>query len=282
MQYSRAQVGKGVEAMTDKSGFQVPEHAPRHYQEQVQYFMAPFVDAMVAASVNPGDSVLDVACGTGFATRSAARVAGPSGRVVGSDVNPGMVAMARSVPWEVKPAISWTEASALDLPFADEEFDSVICQQGAQFFPDVSTGLEEMARVTRPGGCLAATIWAGIDHSPFFTTEFEMLVRFCGVDPEATTSTFVEGGREQIDGWFESAGLADATIGYLERNVSLPPVAAYVPEHLKALPWSAGFFKLSIEEREEAIGWLDDRLSGYRTDEGINVPFRSYLASAVV
>jgi SAM-dependent methyltransferase len=193
-----------------------------------------------------------------------------------------MISMARSVPWSNETTISWTEASALDLPFADEEFDSVICQQGAQFFPDVSAGLAEMARVTRPGGCLAATIWAGIDHSPFFTSEFEMLVRFCGVDPDATASTFVEGGREQINGWFESAGLAGSVIEHLERHVSLPPVAVYAPEHLKALPWSAGFFELSIEEREEAIGWLDDRLSDYRTDDGIVAPFSSYLASVSV
>jgi ubiquinone/menaquinone biosynthesis C-methylase UbiE len=268
--------------MSDESGFQVPEHAPRHYQEQVQYFMVPFVDAIVATSVSRGDAVLDVACGTGFATRSAARAVGPAGRVVGSDINAGMVAMARSVPWESEPDISWSEASALDLPFADDEFDAVICQQGAQFFPDVSAGLAEMARVTRPGGRVAATIWAGIDHSPFFTTEFEMLVRFCGTDPDALGGTFVEGGEGQIRDWFARAGLDEFSIEYLERDVSLPPVAEYVPEHLKALPWSGGFFELSTQERAEATAWMEDKLSDHRTDEGIEVPFRSYLATTTI
>jgi ubiquinone/menaquinone biosynthesis C-methylase UbiE len=268
--------------MNAESGFQVPESAPAHYQVQVAPFMAPFVDAMVTTSVRRGDAVLDVACGTGFATRAAARAVGPSGRVVGSDINAGMVAMARSVPWERESDISWREASALDLPFADGEFDAAICQQGAQFFPDVPAGLVEMARVTRPGGCLAATIWAGIDHSPFFATEFEMLVRFCNTDPDAFGGTFVEGGESQVGDWFTRAGLDEVAIEYLEREVSLPPIAEYVPEHLKALPWSGGFFELSTEERAEATSWMADKLSSYRTDEGIDVPFRSYLAAATI
>lgn len=268
--------------MNAESGFQVPESAPAHYQAQVASFMAPFVDAMVTASVRRGDAVLDVACGTGFATRSAARAVGPSGRVVGSDINAGMVAMAKSVPWESESDISWREASALDLPFADDEFDAVICQQGAQFFPDVPAGLGEMARVTRSGGCVAATIWAGIDHSPFFTTEFEMLVRFCDTDPDALGGTFVEGGEGQIRDWFARAGLNEFAIEYLEREVSLPPIAEYVPEHLKALPWSGGFFELSTEERVEATSWMEDKLSDYRRDDGIEVPFRSFLVTTTV
>jgi ubiquinone/menaquinone biosynthesis C-methylase UbiE len=267
--------------MSDESGFEISENAPLHYQAQVECFIAPFVDAMVATSVNQGDAVLDVACGTGFAARTAARAVGPSGRVVGSDINPGMVAMAKSVPWDDLPEIAWREASALDLPFVDDEFDTVICQQGAQFFPDVPSGLAEMARVTRPGGCVAATIWAGIDHSPFFKTEFEMLVRFCNTDLNASEGTFVEDGEGQIRDWFDSAGLDGVAVEHVQKNVSLPPVAEYVPEHLKALPWSGGFFELSGGERAEAIAWMDERLSNYRTKDGIEVPFASYLATTV-
>lgn len=268
--------------MSGASGFQVPDSAPAHYQDQVERFMAPFVEAMVTACVTEGDAVLDVACGTGFATRSAARIVGSGGRVVGSDINAGMVAMARSVPGELGTEISWYEASALDLPFADDEFDAVICQQGAQFFPDVPSGLVEMARVTRPGGILAATIWAGVEHSPFFTSEFEMLQRFCGVDPDAVGSTFPEGGEEEIGGWFQAAELVDITIALVHEDVLLPPVMEYVPEHLKALPWSAGFFELDPEAQTEALTWLDTRLAPYRTENGIELPFRSYLVTAVI
>ncbi len=268
--------------MGDASGFQVDEQAPFHYQAQVERFMRPFVDAMVAASVKRGDAVLDVACGTGFATRSAAIVAGPTGRVVGSDINAGMVEMARSVPPVAGSEVTWQEASALDLPFADDEFDAVTCQQGAQFFPDVPAGLAEMARVTRPGGYLAATMWAGVDHSPFFTTEFEMLVRFCGTEADALGSTFVSNGEVRISQWFDAAGLSGTTVELVEESVLLPPVVDYVPQHLKALPWSGAFFELPEDARAEAIAWMRERLSGYETDGGVEVPFQSYLATTVV
>ncbi len=102
--------------------------------------MSPFVEALVGPAVHDGDDVLDVACGTGFATRAAAHAAGPSGKITGSDLNPSMVAMARSIRGQTPTEIDWHEASALDLPFSDRSFDSVISQQGIQFFPEVEAG----------------------------------------------------------------------------------------------------------------------------------------------
>jgi ubiquinone/menaquinone biosynthesis C-methylase UbiE len=62
--------------MSDKSGFQVDDNAPRYYESHVERFMAPFVRALVASAVKPGDVVLDVACGTGFAARAASAATG--------------------------------------------------------------------------------------------------------------------------------------------------------------------------------------------------------------
>ncbi len=83
------------DAMDDRSGFQVDDAAPRHYQEEVRRIMDQFADALVSGSVNEGDAVLDVACGTGFAARAAASVVGGSGSVTGSDINSAML---RSTP----------------------------------------------------------------------------------------------------------------------------------------------------------------------------------------
>ena len=70
------------------SGFQVDEQGPKYYQDCVEPIMAPFVRALVKTAVRPGDAVLDVACGTGFATRAAAEATGSAGSVVGTDINP--------------------------------------------------------------------------------------------------------------------------------------------------------------------------------------------------
>ncbi|RLE15559.1 MAG: methyltransferase [Actinobacteria bacterium] len=244
--------------------------------------MQPFVDTVVAAAVRSGDAVVDVACGTGFATRAAAAATGHSGRAVGIDLNSAMVETARTVADPSDLEISWHEASALDLPFGNGEFDAVISQQGIQFFPDVAAGLREMTRVVRAGGQLAATVWAPLKDSPFFSAETQMLVDHCGVDSALSDAVFPAGGIAQVRGWFDEAGHQDADIELVEAVVSLPPVADYVPAHLKALPWSASFFSLDQGAQSVALTDMEARLSDYATGSGIDVPFRSYLVTATV
>ncbi len=269
----------GRRTVKNYSGFQISEQAPRYYESMVQLFMQPFVRAMVDAVVKKEDAVLDVACGTGFAARAASVATGSSGRVVGSDINPGMIAMAISVPHEEGCNISWKQASALELPFTDAEFDVVLCQQGIQFFPDSAAGLREMARVVKPGGRLAATVWAARDQSPYLDAVFGMLTQHCGSDPIANARAYANDGAEQIQNWFKTAGMGSVSIDLIEAVVPLPPIARYLPEHLKGLPpLSLGnYFDLSPERQHQLQQSIDERLDEYRTDQGVEVPFRSYL-----
>jgi hypothetical protein len=100
---------------------------------------------------------------------------------------------------------------------------------------------------------------------------------------EAMVATTVKGGDAVLDAACGTgfATRADARDLH-ERAVALPPIAEYVPEHLKALPWSAGFFELSSKEQALTIVWMEERLADYRTDDGIDVPFGSYLATAAI
>lgn len=136
-------------------GFDTPYggSAPENYE---RYFVpaigAPLAAALVdVAGPQPGEQVLDVACGTGIVTRLLAERVGPTGRVAGLDGNPGMLAVARSVEPPDAP-ISWHEGSAEKLPFSDDTFDIVTCQMGLQFFPDKIAALHEKRRVLTPVG----------------------------------------------------------------------------------------------------------------------------------
>jgi ubiquinone/menaquinone biosynthesis C-methylase UbiE len=127
--------------------------APENYE---RYFVPaigrPLAHALVdLAGVRPGQRVLDVACGTGIVASVAAERVGADGLVAGADLNPGMLAVARSTPASDAP-ISWHEAPADSLPFPDGAFDIVLCQLGLQFFPDRLGALREMRRVLAPSG----------------------------------------------------------------------------------------------------------------------------------
>ena len=267
--------------MTESSGFQVAASAPDYYENLVGRLMAPFVDGLVQAGVSPGQRVLDVACGTGFATRAASGAAEPNGQVVGSDINAAMLETAQRATPEGS-AITWELGSALDLPFPDHTFGSVISQQGVQFLPDVAKGLGEMARVAKPGGRLAVTVWAPIVDNPFFDAEFSMCVEACGLNRSELLQASPAGGDSQLRAWFEDAGITPKSVQLIEAMIELPPVSEYVPEHLKALPWAGTFFDLTDEEQEEALSSVDRALAEFKTERGLAVPFRSYLAVASV
>ena len=109
--------------------------------------------AVCALAVREGQAVLDVGSGTGAVTRSLARAVGPKGRVVGLDPSPGMLAEARRGDG---PGIGpeWVLGRAEALPFPNASFDAVTAQFSLRNMQDWRRGVEEMARVLRPGGRL--------------------------------------------------------------------------------------------------------------------------------
>src|SRR5215475_186057 len=109
-----------------------------------------FVPSLLAeADVAAGHRVLDVATGPGEAAAFALGQVGRSGLVVGADVAPSMLDVAVGRFAGQRFVSVATDGQAL--PFADEVFDSVICQLGLMFFPDPGRGLQEFRRVLRPG-----------------------------------------------------------------------------------------------------------------------------------
>ena len=137
--------------------FQVEGDAAADYQQ----FLVPAIferwAAMLigVADLQDGDRVLDLACGTGVVARTAATRVGPTGRVVGVDVNDAMLTVARGSGSE----IDYQSADATELPFADAAFDAVVCQQGLQFFPDRLGALHQVRRVLDRGGQATVAVW---------------------------------------------------------------------------------------------------------------------------
>ena len=109
------------------------------------------------ARLQPGERVLDVACGSGVLTRAALAAVGPHGKAVGCDVSEGMVAVARSV----SPGCDFrrTDAQAVGDVVSPESFDVVLCGLGLMYMPDPEACLAAMVACLRPGGRLAVSVW---------------------------------------------------------------------------------------------------------------------------
>jgi SAM-dependent methyltransferase len=267
--------------MTDQqsSGFQVGLGMPDHYDAYVAPLMKPFIAALVAAVVQPGQRVLDVACGTGFATRAASKAVGSSGSIAAVDINPAMIEKARSQqgPGDVE----WHVGSALDLPFEDGSFDAVICQQGLQFFPSPADGLAEMHRVLRPGGSLGATVWAPIHSSPYLAAQASMMSEHCGIAKGVLEQAIPPEGEALLHRWATEAGLPDAHVETLQFDIEFPPLQEHIVNHLRALPWSAPFFTLSPATQTAAVHTMADSLTSYiQPDGSAHIPTASLLLTA--
>src|SRR4051794_28432720 len=135
----------------ERAGWNAGRAAP--YHSAIGAVTARPVDALLdAAGVGPGVRVLDVATGPGYA---AARAAARGAEAVGVDFSGEMVALARSL----HPDVTFAEADAADLPFADGAFDAAIANFLMPHVTDLPAVVASLARVVRPGGRVALTTW---------------------------------------------------------------------------------------------------------------------------
>jgi demethylmenaquinone methyltransferase/2-methoxy-6-polyprenyl-1,4-benzoquinol methylase len=148
--------------------------------------------AAARAELGPGDSALDVCCGTGDLALELARRVTPDGHVVGCDFSEPMLDLAREKAAGREAAgVRFEWADALQLPYDSGRFDAVTVGFGVRNLADLDRGLREMARVLKPGGravILEITQPSRPPLSLFFSLWFDRVVPLLGAfssDPEA-------------------------------------------------------------------------------------------------
>ena len=118
------------------------------------------------AGLKPGQHVLDVACGPGIPSLMVAPLVGGDGAVVGIDLAPGMVELAKKKAEKAGLTnVTFREADAESLPFPDDSFDVVLCNHGLVHTTDRATALREMRRVLKRGGIVAISTWSTPERS---------------------------------------------------------------------------------------------------------------------
>lgn len=123
------------------------------------------------ARVRPGDRALDIASGTGRVAFALAPCVAPRGSVVSSDLVEEMVEAAARLGREAGfQHVTYRQADAEALPFADASFDVVTCLHGVMFFPEPEKALREMRRVLAPGGRASLLAWGPPDQNQFLMT----------------------------------------------------------------------------------------------------------------
>ncbi len=172
------------------------------------------------AGVRAGSTALDVGCGPGSLLTELVSRLGPAS-VIGADPSGTFVAAAR----ERHPGVTVVQGVAERLPFPESSFDLSLAQLVVHFMSDPVAGLTDMARVTRPGGTVAACVWDyGGDRGPL--GPFWPAART--IDAEVEDESNLPGTRSgHLGELFTSAGLVEIADGAITVARSWPDFDAW-------------------------------------------------------
>lgn len=133
------------------------------YQSEIDRRFVPVTEEVIKrAALTPGEKVLDIGTATGAVALIAAGSVAPHGQVVGIDVSPDMLKIARERAGPPAGAqVTFREGRAEDLPAEDAAFDVILASLSFMYVIDRRRAARELARVLRPGGRFVASVWAG-------------------------------------------------------------------------------------------------------------------------
>jgi ubiquinone/menaquinone biosynthesis C-methylase UbiE len=244
-----------------------PENYERFFVPAIGKPLA--LDLIAAARLEPGQRILDVACGTGVVTRLAAKQVGERGTVAGLDVNPGMLSVARAAtPENMK--IDWYETSAEAMPLPDRAFDVILCQMGLQFVPNMLEALAEMRRLLEPGGRVVLNL-PGPTPAPFSALA-DALARH--IKPECAGfvgMVFSLHDADELGKLMADAGFVDVLIHKATTTLRLPAPEDFLWQYIHSTPL-AGLVAQATEKQRAAL--RDDVVTRWRefaADGGLDV-----------
>ncbi len=250
----------------------------------VPTFFGPWASHLIqSADPRPGERVLDAACGTGIVARRARPCVGPTGTVIGLDLNPDMLTVARASAAREGVAVEWREGRVEQLPFPDGSFDLVLCQAGLMFIADRRAALIEMRRVLTNAGRLSLSVLQGLDLHPFYRKLHEAIQERLGMS--GVGEIFALGDPEGLRKMMMGAGFRRVSVEAVPVTARFPDpdsfLAGEIDVDTAAIP---SMQHLDDRARREMVAAIrKDMEASMREaieDDYVVIPFHTWIARA--
>ena len=247
-----------------------------HWQQDVERRRQDFADAtrrmLEAAGLKPGDHVLDIAAGTGDQSLLAARIVGPSGSILATDISADMLTIAARVVQQAGVTTITTRVmDAQQLDLEDDTFDAVICRLGLMLLPHPQQALSEIHRVLKPGGKLAALVWSSPEHNPLWLLPLGILSKYASGASSPGPNPFALSDPSVFEQGFTDAGF------HMVSTQALPFESHYTSSEAflnstgsRLIAGSVG--QLTRHEQEQLLSEVRQALSQFEGPQGLVAP----------
>lgn len=248
-------------------------------------FAAPVGDALLAAArLRSGEVVLDVGCGCGATTLTAAEAVGPTGAAHGLDLSEPMLAVARRRRDDAGATnVTFTLADAQTHSF-EPVHDVVISRFGTMFFDDPVAAFANIATGLRPGGRLCIATWQPLLANDWLTIPGAELLRY-GTFPDTSgggPGMFAQSDAAVITTTLEAASYADITAQPVDVMLRLGDDPRDATEHLAEMGTGrAVLATIAEQDRHEALAAVTSVLADHAGPDGVRLPGGILLTTAI-
>jgi SAM-dependent methyltransferase len=256
-------------------------------QARIDRLFAGVTDAALAtAAPTPGESVLDIGCGTGTTLLRLAEAVGPDGEALGVDISEQQLALARqriAAAGATRARVVLADAATYDLPPAG--FDLAFTRFGVMFFADPVAAFSNIRRAMKPGGRLALAVFRPGTDNPWATAsiaEIRHLVTPPAPPGPEEPGQFGWGDPARVRRILGGAGFRDVALTPLDLPITIGANASEAAEFATFIGQGARLLQgLSDSTREAARAAFETFFKGYETPEGVSLAGGLWLVSAV-
>jgi ubiquinone/menaquinone biosynthesis C-methylase UbiE len=264
--------------------FQFTGDVPQHYDTALGPVMfepyARDIAARVARLGRPVQKVLELAAGTGIVTRKLRNVLPENASLIATDLNAAMldIAKPRFRPGE---KVTFQPADAMKLPFADGEFDLVVCQYGVMFFPDKVAAFREARRVLSPGGHYIFNVWGSLAANPFAEAAVEIGDKMYPHNPPKFYRTpFSYADTAAVIADAKAGGFADVKCTKVEFNQTVADWKAYAAGLVRGNPMAGEIEAMDPGGSDRARDALTANLRARFGDSPAKMPLQAFVYDA--